>query len=131
MPKKKPVVVIAIVVLDEQGILEDVAPIRAAPDSTVVFVLVNGSPDVHTVAMDGFKVKANDDQKSPLSGKIRSHKLDGGDVAAFKAHLRPKADFDGGVVPYTTYKYTITVTNEVTGKATPYDPDLDVPPADS
>ena len=131
MPKKTSLVLI---VVDDTGELEPVQPVRATPHSTVMFVLSNE----HTahdfkVEVKDFKRKETMTAALPIQGAA-SHfrRLSPGEVDFIKVSVQPQANFGSGagLLPYTTYKYTVEVTDLTVGSApVPTDPDFDVPPA--
>ena len=128
MPKKTS---IALLTIDETGVLEFVQPVRATPDSTVLFVMSNEhATDDFRVAIRDFKRKENLNAALPLVGAAsHSRLLHPGEVDFVKVKTLPKASFGNAGLPYTTYKYTVDVTNLSAGTPTvPIDPELDVCP---
>jgi hypothetical protein len=121
------------IVVDSAGKLEDVDPVRAAPDSVVLFIMSNehATSDMKVEIKD-FKRKETMTTLNPIAtaGSL-TRNLSPGEVDSIKVKLHPKAKFGstGGLLPYTTYKYTVEVTDLTLGGMTPYDPDIDVPPA--
>jgi hypothetical protein len=130
---KKTVKALSFVVVGEDGKLEDVDPVRATPGSAVVFVLGNESRDKYEVEITDFVLKESTVAAVPFrSGLPGSRVLDPGEVDVLRGVLHPKTRFGAGApLPYTTFKFSIKVTNRTTGVVTVHDPDLDVPPADS
>jgi hypothetical protein len=127
---KKTAKAVVFVTLDSNGILEPVEPVRATPGSAVVFVLGNESKQTYKVEIKDFVVKETKLPPSPISTAAAGKKtLSPGEVDVIKAILHPAAAFGAGKqCPYTTYKYTVEVTDGA-GAVTVYDPDIDVPPA--
>ena len=126
---------ICFVTIASDGTLEDVEPIRASPGTTVLFVLSNEHPtDDIKVEIADFKRRETMTAANPIAtGGPHRRTLSPGEVESLKLMLHPKARFGdpgAGLLPYTTYKYSVLVTNATAGSATvTYDPDLDVPPA--
>lgn len=121
------------IVVDSAGKLEDVDPIRAAPDSVVLFIMSNEhATNDMKVEIKDFKRKETMTPLSPIAtGGSLTRNLSPGEVDSIKVKLHPKGKFgsNSGQLPYTTYKYTVEVTDLTLAVTTPYDPDIDVPPA--
>jgi hypothetical protein len=128
MPKKTS---IALLTIDATGVLEFVQPVRATPDSTVLIVMSNehAADDFRVVVRD-FRRKETMTAALPLVGAAsHSRLLHPGEVDFVKVKTLPAANFGNGGLPYTTYKYTVDVTNLSAGTPTvPVDPELDVCP---
>lgn len=121
--------VVALVVVDPAGNLQPVAPIRVEPDTLVLWIFVNQhANDDFKVEIADFKIKSTMTPALPVGG-THFRKLKPGEVDIVKEKVRPKGEFGDGKLPYTTYKYTVNVTDLTSGAAmVPYDPDLDIPP---
>jgi hypothetical protein len=128
---KKTIKALSFVVVGEDGKLEDVEPVRATPGSAVVFVLGNETQDKYEVEITDFVLKETKAPAVPFrSGLPGSRVLDPGEVDVLRGVLHPKGQFGAGALfPYTTFKFSIKLTNRRTGVQTVYDPDLDVPPS--
>ena len=124
---------VAVIVVDDTGKLEPVQAVRATPGSTVLFVMSNEhATHDFKVEFKDFKRKETAAAALPIQGAA-SHfrRLSPGEVDTVKVKMRPTGDFGSGagLLPYTTYKYTVEVTDLTAGTAAvPTDPDLDVPP---
>lgn len=132
---KKTIRQICEVTVDSAGKLVDVDPIRASPGMTVLFVMSNEhATDTIKVEIKDFKRKETMTAANPFtSGGPHVRNLSPGEVDSIKLTLHPKGKFgdpNAGLLPYTTYKYSVVLTDTTAGTpAVVYDPDLDVPPA--
>jgi hypothetical protein len=130
MAKKTSVVLI---VVGDNGVLEPVIPVRAAPDANVWFVMSNehATHDFKLEIRD-FKQKETMTSALPIQGAA-SHfrRLSPGEVDVVKVKTKDQTNFGAGnALPYTTYKYNVEVTDLTAGTAAVVvDPDYDVPPA--
>lgn len=128
MPKAVSVVFLTV---DTTGRLETVQPIRAYPDSTVIFVMSNEhGTDDFKVEIKDFKRKETMSAALPLAGGPSHYRnLTPGEIDDVKIKTLPRGSFGGAGLPFTTYKYTVEVTNLTAGTApVPIDPELDVCP---
>ena len=131
---------VVFVTLDKAGALEDLETVRASPGSAVIFVCANEHP------ADTFKVEIKDFKRKETMGVLTpiatvgpyTVNLSPGETDIIRIKLHPKTKFginpfplpNPPLLPYTTYKFTVEVTNTSAGTApVPTDPDLDVPPA--
>jgi hypothetical protein len=130
MPKK---LTVAFLAVDQNGVLEPVPPIRAAPGTTVMFVMTNDHPtDDFKVEFKDFKRKETMAAALPIEGPASHFRtLSAGETETVKVKTKAAASFGSGVglLPYTTYKYSVAITNQTAGTPTVLvDPDYDVPP---
>src|SRR6185295_6612045 len=103
------------IVVDSAGKLEEVDPIRAEPDSVVLFIMSNehATHDMK-VELKDFKRKETMTALTPIAtGGSLARNLSPGEVDSIKVKIHPKAKFGSnpGQLPYTTYKYTVEVTD--------------------
>lgn len=132
---KKTIRQICEVTVDDTGKLEEVEPIRASPGTTILFVLSNEhANNTIKVEIKDFKRRETMTAANPIAtGGPHTRNLSPGEVDSIKMTLHPKAKFgdpNAGLLPYTTYKYSVVLTDMTASTAAVvYDPDLDVPPA--
>ncbi len=121
------------IVVDSAGKLEDVDPIRASPDSVILFIMSNEhATNDMKVELKDFKRKETMALLNPIAtGGSLTRNLSPGEVDSIKVKLHTKTKFGSGPgqFPYTTYKYTVEVTDIQLAVTTPYDPDIDIPPS--
>jgi hypothetical protein len=122
---------VVLVVVDASGVLVPVNPVRAQPDTKIVFVLLNEhATNDFKVEITDFKVKETSVPAQPLGAASHFRKLKAGEVDLIKEKTGANFGSGNGQLPFTTYKYTVNVTDLTAGTATvPNDPELDVPPA--
>ncbi len=128
MPKRTSIVLLTV---DATGALEPVQPGRAVPNASVVFLLSNEHPtDDFRVTVKDFKRKETMTAAMPLAGAAsHARLLHAGEVDWIVVKTLPTANFGGGGLPYTTYKYSVELTNTTAGTpAVVIDPELDVCP---
>ena len=126
---------VVILLIDAAGNLVNPVPIRAEPGTHVGFVLVSDH------ATDKFDIKIDFDdivlkhdktqKKNPFvkTGTL-TKQVKPGEIDLIQQKMKDANDFvPNGSLPYTTYKYTVTVKNITAGSTKDYDPDSDVPPA--
>jgi hypothetical protein len=121
--------------IDSTGTLVPPLPGRAEPDSAVGFVMANDHPtDDFKVEIDFDDIVAKQDKgtkRNPFKkGGPRFHRLSPREIDLIDQETRPLAQFGSGagLLPFTTYKYSVTVTNVTSGGTVIVDPDFDIPP---
>ena len=123
--------------IDSAGALVPPAPGRAEPDSTVGFIMVNDHPTKSfKVEIDFDTITTKQDKTTPRNpfkqGGPKFHKLSPGEIDLVDTRTRLAGDFGAATLPFTTYKYSVEVTEvTTTGPPVPpvlYDPDFDIPP---
>jgi len=125
---------VVVLTIDKTGTLVPPDPGRAEPGQPVAFVMMNDH------ASHDFRVEINFDNVTTKQDKTtkrnpftksgsRFHKLNPGEIDFIDQQVRPKTDFGTATLPFTTYKYTVQVTDVTANTPTvDYDPDWDVPP---
>ena len=117
-------------IVDLHGNLIPPEDARVPPNSNVVFVLVNEHPtDDFKVEFNNFKIRETMAPQQILGSAGHFRRLSPGEVNCVKE--KTKANFGSGVgqLPFTTYKYDVTVTNLTSGGGpVTLDPDFDIPP---
>ena len=128
MPKKTSLVLLTV---DAAGVLEPVQPVRAEPGSTLLIIMSNEhATDDFKIEVKDFKRKETMTPALPLVGAASHYRrVNAGEIDTVRVKTLPAANFGGGQLFYTTYKYTVVVTNLTAATApVPIDPELDVCP---
>ena|SRR5437773_4262688 len=117
-------------VVDAAGNLVPPDPARVPPNSTVVFVLINDhATDDFRVEFNNFKIKETMAAQQILHSAGHFRRLSPGEVNCVKEKTKNNFGSGVGMLPFTTYKYDVTVTNLTAGTAAVVlDPDFDIPP---
>ena len=118
--------------IDPAGNLIDPLPGRAEPDSQVAFVVINNhGTDKFDVEIDLPNIVLKQDRTTKANPFATAHKhkiVVPGEIDVIKQKTRRAADFGNAALPYTTYKYSVIVTNQTAGTSVTIDPDFDIPP---
>jgi hypothetical protein len=126
---------VVILLIDAAGKLVDPLPLRAEPGTHVGFVLVSDhATDKFDIKIDFDDIVLKHDKTKKDNPFVKSGSLNKqvkpGEIDLIQQKMKDANDFvPNGLLPYTTYKYTVVVNNLTTHSSTPYDPDIDVPPA--
>jgi len=126
---------VVILLIDAAGNLVNPAPIRAEPGTHVGFVLVSDhATDKFDIKIDFDDIVLKHDKTKKENPFVKSGTLNKqvkpGEIDLIQQKMKDANDFvPVGSLPYTTYKYTVTVKNITAGGTHDYDPDIDVPPA--
>jgi hypothetical protein len=121
---------IVLVVIDGSGNLVPVLAARATPNTRVLFLMINEhATDDFKVEITDFKIKETMTPAQPLGAKSHFRTVKVGDFDMVKEKTGSNFGSNAGQLPFTTYKYTVNVTNLTAGTATvTHDPELDIPP---
>ena len=126
---------VVILLIDAAGNLVNPSPIRAEPGTHVGFVLVSDhATDKFDIKIDFDDIVLKHDKTKKDNPFVKSGTLNKqvkpGEIDLIQQKMKDANAFVPlGSLPYTTYKYTVTVKNITTGTTKDYDPDIDVPPA--
>lgn len=117
--------------IDATGNLVDPLPGRAEPDSHVAFVVINNHADTFDVDIDPPNIVLKQDRTkkaNPFATAHRHKEVKSGEIDVIKQKTRPLGDFGSAALPFTTYKYSVVVTNKTASTSVTVDPDFDIPP---
>lgn len=110
-------------------------PVRCQPGRALVFVIHNEDGDAYDVTIDPTTIVEKQDpgvRANPTTVLASlTQGVPGMNSRTMRFPLKAKAKFGkgAGLLPYTTYKYTVLATIVSTGVAIPdLDPDLDITP---
>ena len=126
---------VVVLLIDAAGNLVDPAPIRAEPGTHVGFVLVSDhATDKFDIKIDFDDIVLKHDKTKKDNPFVKSGTLNKqvkpGEIDLIQQKMKDANAFvPTGTLPYTTYKYTVTVKNITAGGTKDYDPDIDVPPS--
>jgi hypothetical protein len=122
---------VVLLIVDPSGNLLEVPPLRAEPDSYVMWVIVNEhATDEFKVEVTNFKIKETMAAAMPI-GSTHFRRVKAGDPPdTILEKTKRLISFGAGTgLPFTTYKYSVIVTDLTTGTGPVIvDPDLDIPP---
>ena len=121
---------VVLIVVDAAGQLVPVQPVRAAPNSRVVFIVINEhATQDFKVEITDFKIKETRAPAQPLGARSHFRRVNTGEVDVIKEKTGANFGSGAGQLPFTTYKYTVNVTDLTAGTPTvAHDPELDIPP---
>jgi hypothetical protein len=125
---------VARITIDTGNVIDADDVLRVHPDDALVWVVTNNDPVVtYYVWIDPGEIKQREDPKgvftNPLQTPNKYTKVKPGETDTLIHKVRKQADFGkAGVIPYTSYKYTIRSSSvkQYDVANTPLDPDIDV-----
>jgi hypothetical protein len=119
-------------IVDSTGDLIPPDDARVTPDTNVLFVLANEHA-AHDFKLEftNFRIKESGVPAQILGSPGHFRRLSPGELTCLKEKTKPRGNFGSGagLLPFTTYKYDVVVTDLTAGTApVTLDPDFDVPP---